>query len=76
MSRKEQLNALKLEREKLMNELDSVYTNAFNRLSQLDVAQRSLAKLVQVILQSKEAAIKPLQKEVEKPFITKSPKTK
>ena len=74
MNREQQLKALKLEREQLIDDLNAVYANAFNRLSQLDVADRSIAKLIQIILLSKEAAINPLQKEVEKPLITKASK--
>ncbi len=76
MSREEQLKSLKLEREQLIDELNAVYTNSFNRLSELDIADRSLAKLIQIILQSKEAAIKPLKKEIEKPLITKAAEIK
>ncbi len=62
------------EREKLIQELDEIYTKAFGRLQHLEVEERTLAKLVQLILLSKDAAITTLQKEVEVPIITQAPK--
>ena len=66
-------SALKMQREKLINDLNSVYKNAFNELSKLDIEEGSLAKLSQIFLLSREAAISSLQQEIEKPIITKSP---
>ena len=75
--RKEQKRiALKLQREKLIRELNKVYKNAFNEISRLDIEEGSLAKLSQIFLLSREAAISSLQKEIEKPIITKSPQNK
>ena len=73
MKREEKRIALKLQREKLIRALDKVYKNAFNELSTLDIEEGSLAKLSQVFLLSREAAISTLQQEIEKPIITKSP---
>ena len=64
---------IKMQREKLINELNSVYKNAFNELSKLDIEEGSLAKLSQIFLLSREAALSSLQKEIEKPIITESP---
>ncbi len=73
MKREQKRIALKLQREKLIKELDVVYKHAFNELSSLDIEEGSLAKLSQAFLVSREAAISSLQKEIEKPIITKSP---
>ena len=43
-----------------------------NELSILDIEEGSLAKLSQIFLISREAAISSLEKEIEKPIITKS----
>ena len=67
---------LKFHREKLISELNNVYKNAFNELSRLDIEEVSLAKLSQIFLLSREAAISSLQKEIEKPIITQSPQSK
>ncbi len=64
---------IKMQREKLISELNSVYKNAFNELSTLDIEEGSLAKLSQIFLLSREAALSSLQKEIEKPIITESP---
>ena len=73
MEREQKRIALKLQREKLISALDKVYKNAFNELSALDIEEGSLAKLSQIFLLSREAAISSLQQEIEKPIITKSP---
>ena len=73
MEREQKRIALKLQREKLISSLDKVYKNAFNELSKLDIEEGSLAKLSQIFLLSREAAISSLQQEIEKPIITKSP---
>ena len=73
MKREQKRIALKLQREKLISALDNVYKNAFNELSTLDIEEGSLAKLSQIFLLSREAAISSLQQEIEKPIITKSP---
>ena len=73
MEREQKRIALKLQREKLISALDKVYKNAFNELSTLDIEEGSLAKLSQIFLLSREAAISSLQQEIEKPIITKAP---
>ena len=66
--------ALKLQREKLIQELNKVYKNAFNELTTLEIEEGSLAKLSQMFLSSREAAISILEREIERPIITTSPK--
>ena len=73
MRREQKRIAIKMQREKLINELNSVYKNAFNELSTLDIEEGSLAKLTQIFLLSRESAISTLEQEIEKPIITKSP---
>ncbi len=73
MKREQKRIALKLQREKLIKELNKVYRNAFNELSSLDIEEGSLAKLSQKFLLSREAAISSLETEFEKPIITQSP---
>ncbi len=73
MKREQKRIALKLQREKLIKELNKVYKNAFDELSSLDIEEGSLAKLSQKFLLSREAAISSLEKEIEKPIITQSP---
>ncbi len=73
MKREQKRIALKLQREKLIKELNKVYRNAFDELSSLDIEEGSLAKLSQKFLLSREAAISSLETEIEKPIITQSP---
>ncbi len=73
MSREKQLQTIRLQREQLIEELELIYRNAFNRLSQLDLGEGAIARLTQLILNSKEGAITPLKKEIERPLLTKAP---
>ncbi len=74
MNLEDQRNAIRLQREQLIRELEVFYQNTFTKLSTLDIGERSITKLTQLLLQSREAAITPLRKEVERPLITKAPK--
>ncbi len=76
MDREQKRKILKLQRENLIQRLEEVYRNAFDKLSTIDIEEGSIAKLSQAFLLSREAAIKHLQEEVEKPIITQSPKSK
>ena len=76
MSRKDQLQNSKLQRELLIKELESFYINAFERIASLDLGEKNIAKLTQTLLQSRDAAISILQKEIEMPLITRAPKNK
>ncbi len=73
MQREQKRMILKLQREKLIEQLDKVYKNAFDKLCNLDIEEGSLAKLSQRFLLSREAALNALEKEIEKPIITQSP---
>ena len=70
MNREEKQIKLKFQRERLIEELDLVYTNAFNELSNLEIEEGSIVKLSQAFLLSREAALNELNKEIEKQIIT------
>ncbi len=72
MTRENKQIQIKLQRKKLIEELEIVYKNAFNQLSNLEIEEGSIVKLSQAFLLSREAAIKELDKEIEKQIITKS----
>jgi len=72
MKTEERRQAIKQQREQLIQELEAVYLAAFDRLGGLEgaVGEVKAAQLAQMILNSKTAAIEPLQTEIEKPVIT------
>ncbi len=72
MTKKEKQIKIMIQRKKLIEELELVYKNAFNELSNLEIEEGSIVKLSQAFLLSREAAINELSKEIEKPIITKS----
>ncbi len=74
MSRADQIERLRLEREHILEELELLYKKAFERIISLDIGEGAVARLTQALLNSKEAALIPLSKEIEKPLITKPPK--
>ncbi len=73
MSRKKQQDQLKFIREKIILELEDFYQNAFANISELDLGEGDIARLAQILIQSKDGALTPLKKEIEKPLITKAP---
>ena len=72
MKQDERREAIRLQREQLISELNVLYMKAFDRLGQLEgeVGEVKAAQLTQMILNSKTGAIEPLLKEIEKPLIT------
>ena len=74
MSREEQRRTIRHQRESLIEELETLYSQAFERLSALDLGEGSVARLTQLLLRSRDGAITPLQQEIEAPLIT-SPAT-
>jgi hercynine metabolism small protein len=74
MSREEQRRTIRQQRESLIEELETLYRQAFERLSALDLGEGSVARLTQLLLRSRDGAITPLQQEIEAPLIT-SPAT-
>ncbi|MFN6338526.1 MAG: hercynine metabolism small protein [Cyanobacteriota bacterium] len=75
MSREEQRQAMRLAREGLIGELETLYREAFERISELDLGEGAIARLTQLVLRSREAAITPLREEIEAPLITSAPGT-
>ncbi|MEI7952594.1 MAG: hercynine metabolism small protein [Synechococcaceae cyanobacterium ELA182] len=73
MSREEQRQAMRLVREGLIEELDQLYRRAFDRIGDQDLGEGAIARLTQLLLRSREAAITPLQQEIEAPLITSAP---
>ena len=72
MKQDERRQAIKLERERLIQDLEALYLAAFDRLGTPDgeVCEVKAPPLPQIFLNSKFAALEPLLKEIEKPLIT------
>ena len=73
MSREEQRQAMRGVREGLIEELEGLYRRAFDRIGTQDLGEGAIARLTQLLLRSREAAITPLQEEIEAPLITRAP---
>jgi hercynine metabolism small protein len=72
MSREQQRAAMRQLREGLIEELEELYRRAFDRISDQDLGEGAIARLTQLLLRSREAAITPLQQEIEAPLITRA----
>ena len=70
MGREEQRAAMRQVREGLISELEELYRNAFDRIGNQELGEGAIARLTQLLLRSREAAITPLQQEIEAPLIT------
>jgi hercynine metabolism small protein len=70
MGREQQRAAMRQVREGLIEELEELYRRAFDRSSDHDLGDGAIARLTQLLLRSREAAITPLQEEIEAPLIT------
>jgi hercynine metabolism small protein len=73
MSRDDQRRAMREMREGLIAELEELYRRAFDRIGDQDLGEGAIARLTQLLLRSREAAITPLQEEIEAPLITRAP---
>ena len=73
MSREEQRQSMRQVREGLITELETLYRGTFERLSDLELGEGAIARLTQLLLRSREAAITPLREEIELPLITHAP---
>jgi hercynine metabolism small protein len=73
MSREEQRQAVRELRESLIAQLEELYGNAFEKLASQNLGEGGIARLTQLLLRSREAAITPLQEEIEAPLITRAP---
>ena len=76
MGREEQRSAMRQVRERLIANLEELYRQAFDRISDQDLGEGAIARLTQLLLRSREAAITPLQEEIEAPLITRAPEPK
>ena len=70
MGLEQRRQTIKAQREQLIGELETVYMAAFERIGQLELGEGAVARLTQLMLRSREAAITPLEEEIEKPVIT------
>ena len=72
MKTDERRQAVKRKREKLIQDLERMYVAAFDRPAKLEVAVGEIktAQLIPMMLNSKQAAIEPLGKEINKTVIT------
>jgi len=73
VSREEQRQAMRAVREGLIEQLEALYRNAFDQIGEQDLGEGAIARLTQLLLRSREAAITPLQQEIEAPLITRAP---
>ena len=73
MSREEQRRAVRELRENLIAQLEELYGQAFESLESQNLGEGGIARLTQLLLRSREAAITPLQEEIEAPLITRAP---
>ena len=73
MSREDQRQAIRQQREQLISALEELYRQAFDRVSAMELGEGGIARLTQLLLRSREGAITPLQEEIEAPLITRPP---
>jgi len=73
MGREEQRQAMRRVREELIEQLEALYRDAFERIGTDALGEGAVARLTQLLLRSREAAITPLQEEIEAPLITRAP---
>jgi len=70
MSKSDQRAAVRGQREKLIKELMATYMVALDQLASLDLPDRTIAKLAQLMIRSRDAALQIMKKEIEDPLIT------
>lgn len=73
MSREQKRASMRQLRLELIAELETLYGRAFDRIGEQDLGEGAIARLTQLLLLSREAAITPLQQEIEAPQITYAP---
>jgi hercynine metabolism small protein len=73
MSREQKRAAMRQLRLELIAELETLYGRAFDRIGEQDLGEGAVARLTQLLLISREAAITPLRQEIEAPLITYAP---
>ena len=73
MAREDQRRASRELRDNLIAQLEQLYGKAFEQLTTQNLGEGAIARLTQLLLRSREAAITPLQEEIEAPLITRPP---
>ena len=73
MAREDQRRASRELRENLIAQLEELYGQAFEQLTTQNLGEGAIARLTQLLLRSRDAAITPLQEESEAPLITRPP---
>ncbi len=74
MTRQNQRDCIRHHREALIKELENLYRKYLDLLTSLDLNERDIAKLTQIMLLSRSEAIEVLSQKIEEPLITSSPK--
>ncbi len=73
MSKSDQRAAVRGQREKLIKELMATYMVALDQLASLDLPDRTIAKLAQLMIRSRDTALQIMKEEIEAPLITSAP---
>ena len=73
MSKSDQRAAVREQREKLIKELMATYMVALDQLASLDLPDRTIAKLAQLMIRSRDTALQIMNEEIEAPLITSAP---
>jgi hercynine metabolism small protein len=73
MSKSDQRAAVRGQREKLIKELMATYMVALDQLASLDLPDRTIAKLAQLMIRSRDTALQIMNEEIEAPLITSAP---
>ena len=73
MSKAHQRDAVRGQREKLIKELMATYMVALDQLAGHDLPDRTIAKLAQLMIRSRDAALQVMEEEIEAPLITSAP---
>jgi len=73
MSKEHQRDAVRGQREKLIKELMATYMVALDQLAGHDLPDRTIAKLAQLMIRSRDAALQVMEEEIEEPLITSAP---
>jgi len=73
MSKSDQRDAVRGQREKMIKELMATYMIALDQLASLDLPDRTIAKLAQLMIRSRDAALQIMKEEIEEPLITSAP---
>ncbi len=73
MSKSDQRAAVRGQREKLIKELMATYMVALDQLASIDLPDRTIAKLAQLMIRSRDTALQIMNEEIEAPLITSAP---